>query len=90
MTQGLLVLASNSVLFAFLRPRTDLAYSITATCIPKQIPRYGMLFSRAYFVAIIFPSTPLSPKPPGTTTASAAYRLKYYIIKQVMEPVRFT
>ncbi|KAJ0853375.1 hypothetical protein HanRHA438_Chr14g0650461 [Helianthus annuus] len=78
MTQGCLVSGSNSVLFAFLRPRTDRAYSITAICIPRQIPRYGTLFSRAYLAAIIFPSTPRSPKPPGTTTASAAYTLTYF------------
>lgn len=71
MTQGVLVSGSNSVLVASCRPRTDRANSITAICIPKQIPRYGTLCSRAYFAASIFPCTPLSPKPPGTRTPLA-------------------
>ena len=45
------------------------AASITAICMPKQIPRYGILFSRAYLAALILPSVPRSPKPPGTNTA---------------------
>lgn len=71
MTQGFLVLESNSVLLASCRPRTDRANSITAICIPRQTPRYGILFSLAYFAARIFPCTPRSPKPPGTRTPSA-------------------
>lgn len=71
MTQGFSVFGSNSVLFASSSPRTDRANSITAICIPKHIPRYGILLSRAYFAAMIFPSTPLSPNPPGTSTPSA-------------------
>ena len=42
------------------------AASITAICIPKHIPRKGILFSLAYFIDNIFPSEPLSPNPPGT------------------------
>ena len=67
---GCFVFELNSVLWAPLSFKTFLAYSIRATCIPKQIPRYGILFSRAYLQARIIPSTPLSPKPPGTNTAS--------------------
>lgn len=50
---------------------TDLANSITEICIPKQIPRYGTLFSLAYFAANIIPLTPRSPNPPGTKTHAA-------------------
>jgi len=74
MTQGVLVSGLNSVLVASCRPRTDRAYSMTAICIPKQIPRNGTLCSRAYLAARIFPCTPLSPKPPGTRTPSAPCR----------------
>lgn len=74
MTMGVLVSGSNSVLFASCRPRTDRAYSMTAICIPRQMPRYGTLFSRAYLAARIFPCTPRSPKPPGTRTPLARCR----------------
>ena len=43
---------------------------MTAHCIPKHIPRNGILFSLAYFIAEIFPSIPLSPNPPGTKIPS--------------------
>ena len=59
------VLASNSVLFAFSKLHTFRANSIAAQCIPKHNPRYGILFSLAYFIASTFPSIPLSPNPPG-------------------------
>ena len=36
-----------------------------AICIPKQIPRKGILFSLAYLIAAILPSVPLLPNPPG-------------------------
>ena len=42
---------------------------------PRQIPKYGMLFSLAYLQAKIIPSIPLSPNPPGTKTASAFLRV---------------
>ena len=32
---------------------------------PKQIPKKGILFFLAKFIAAIFPSVPLLPKPPG-------------------------
>ena len=63
---GYLVSLSNSVLFAFFNLQTFLENSITAACIPKHIPKKGTLFSLAYFIAFIFPSIPLPPKPPGT------------------------
>ena len=59
-----------SDVFASLRPSTFLANSITVQCIPKQMPRNGILFSLAYWTAIILPSTPLVPKPPGTMIPS--------------------
>ena len=40
-TAGLRVLASNSVLFAPSLPSTLRANSITAICMPRQMPRYG-------------------------------------------------
>ena len=33
---------------------------------PKHIPKNGILFSLAYLIVSIFPSTPLLPNPPGT------------------------
>ena len=36
------------------------------SCIPRQRPRNGTLFSRAYLIAVILPSIPRSPNPPGT------------------------
>ena len=42
------------------------AYSTIASCMPRHKPRKGTLCSLAYWQARIFPSTPLSPKPPGT------------------------
>ena len=59
-----------SVELAFMRPTLFLAYSITAICIPKQIPRKGTLFNLAYEIAMIFPSIPLSPNPGATISPS--------------------
>lgn len=50
---------------------TFLAISITDICMPKQMPRYGTLFSLAYFAAKTIPFTPRSPNPPGTKTHAA-------------------
>lgn len=47
---------------------TFLANSTTASCIPRQMPKYGIPFVRAYVADKIFPWTPLSPNPPGTST----------------------
>ena len=57
---------SNSSEFAFVYPNTSLANSTTAICIPKHIPKNGILFSLAYFIVAILPSIPLLPNPPGT------------------------
>jgi hypothetical protein len=62
----------NSVESALLIPKTFRANSKTATCIPKHIPIYGTLFSRAYFAAAILPETPRTPKPPGTKIPSTS------------------
>ena len=42
------------------------AASITAICMPKQMPKYGTWRSRANCAARILPSAPRWPKPPGT------------------------
>jgi len=60
------VFGSSSTLCASWNPQTCLANSMMATCIPRQRPRYGTLFSLAYFAAEIIPSTPREPNPPGT------------------------
>ena len=64
------VSSANSVLLASVRPATWRAYSTTASCMPRQMPRNGTLFSRANWIARILPSTPRLPKPPGTRMAS--------------------
>ena len=65
---GYLPSGANSPDWAPVRPQTWRANSTTAICIPRQMPRKGTLFSRAYRMAAIFPSTPRLPKPPGTRT----------------------
>jgi hypothetical protein len=42
------------------------AHSTTASWKPRQMPRSGILRSRARLIAAIFPSVPRTPKPPGT------------------------
>ena len=64
------VSGSISVEFAPSRPQTWRANSETATCMPRQMPRYGIASSRATRQARIFPSQPREPKPPGTSTPS--------------------
>ena len=56
----------NSVELASGNLQTFLANSIIASCIPKQRPRNAILFSLAYLIALILPSIPLLPNPPGT------------------------
>ena len=51
-------------------PHTLRANSITADCMPRHRPRYGILFSRAYWIVRILPSTPREPNPPGTMIPS--------------------
>jgi len=41
---------------------------MTAHCNPKQMPRNGFNCVRAHSIAVILPSTPREPKPPGTRT----------------------
>ena len=48
---GCWVSGANSVLFASDKPQTLRAYSIVAQCIPRQIPKKGILFSRAKRIA---------------------------------------
>ena len=55
----------NSVEVASFNPHAFLANSITDNCIPKHNPKNGILFFLQYSIAIIFPSIPLLPKPPG-------------------------
>ena len=64
------VSGSISVEFAPSSPTTWRANSETATCMPRQMPRYGIPCSRATRQARIFPSQPREPKPPGTSTPS--------------------
>ncbi len=64
------VSGSISVEFAPSNPTTWRANSDTATCMPRQIPRYGMPRSRATWHARILPSQPREPNPPGTSTPS--------------------
>mmetsp|Transcript_9992 Transcript_9992/g.14066 ORF Transcript_9992/g.14066 Transcript_9992/m.14066 type:complete len:212 (+) Transcript_9992:177-812(+) len=59
-------------IFNTLRPN-----SIIAACIPIHIPKNGILFSRAYFIADIFPSKALSPNPPGTKIPSHFFNLSH-------------
>mmetsp|Transcript_14305 Transcript_14305/g.45132 ORF Transcript_14305/g.45132 Transcript_14305/m.45132 type:complete len:228 (-) Transcript_14305:727-1410(-) len=51
-----------------------LAYSMAMSCMPRQIPRKGVLVRRQCEMAAIMPSMPRLPKPPGTTTPSASRR----------------
>lgn len=61
---------STSVDAASLKPKTLRANSTTHICIPRHIPKKGMLCSRTYRIAWILPSSPLSPNPGATSTAS--------------------
>src|ERR1019366_7976399 len=65
------VFGSNSVEFASLMPQTLRAYSMTAHCIPRQIPKNGTFVSRARRIALSLPSMPRRPKPGPTRIASA-------------------
>ena len=64
------VFLSNSVELAPLFPNTFLENSIHAHCIPKHIPKKGILFSLTYLIEDILPSIPLSPNPGATITPS--------------------
>ncbi len=69
------VRGSNSVLLAPSRPRTSLENSMVATWNPRHTPRNGTPCSLAYLAAAILPSTPRTPKPPGTMTPWASPRI---------------
>jgi hypothetical protein len=56
----------NSVEEASASPAWFRAASITAICIPKQMPKNGTLRWRAKRTASIIPGVPRSPNPPGT------------------------
>ena len=56
----------NSVEDASGSPARLRAASITAICMPKQMPKNGTCCSRAKRTAAILPGVPRSPKPPGT------------------------
>ena len=73
----------NSIEFASSKPKTSLANSIIASCIPRQIPRYGILFSRANFMACILPKTPLSPKPPATKMPSTSFKSSFTLLSSI-------
>jgi hypothetical protein len=60
----------NSSLFASAICRIFRAYSIAMIWLPRHIPRYGILCSRAYCAVRIMPSIPRVPNPPGTHIAS--------------------
>ena len=59
-----------SVECASVNPMTLRANSMTAHCMPKQIPKKGTPFVRAYWMVSILPSTPLEPKPGATMIPS--------------------
>jgi hypothetical protein len=61
---------ANSEEFASFIFKRFFAISITANCIPRQIPKNGIWFSRANCTASIFPATPLEPKPGATSIPS--------------------
>ena len=65
------VSGSNSVEFAPSMPTTWRAKSATAICMPRQMPRNGIFCSRAIRDAVILPSIPRTPKPPGIRMPSA-------------------
>lgn len=62
---SMLCFSSNSSEVILLSFNIERANSIVIICIPRHRPKYGTLFSRAYFAAAIFPSIPLDPNPPG-------------------------
>ena len=71
------VCGSNSVLCAPASPATLRAYSMTASCMPRQMPRYGIVvLARDNGSPRIFPSTPRFPKPPGTRIASISFEAR--------------
>ena len=78
-----------SVLCAFERPMTLRANSITAHCIPRQIPKNGILFSRKYFIVVIFPSIPRSPKPGATKIPSKSFKRSFTLSEVIFSEDRW-
>lgn len=64
--------SSNSTLLAFSSLSTFLANSTTIHCSPRHIPKQGISLSLANLTALILPSTPLSPNPPGIRIPSTS------------------
>ena len=67
---------SNSVESAFSSPAMLRAYSMTMHCRPRHRPSVGILWVRAKVSAPILPSSPRTPKPPGTQIASTSLRCR--------------
>src|SRR6184192_2675831 len=78
------VVGSTSVELARSRPHTWRANSMTAICIPKQMPRKGIFCSRAQRTAVILPSVPRGPKPIGTRIASASHALREPVLLDLL------
>ena len=68
---------SSSLEPAFLIFRTFLANSITASCIPKHIPKNGIFICLANLIDIIFPSVPRLPKPPGISIPDTFFKFLF-------------
>lgn len=71
MMTGCSALAVNSSDTASLRLQSLRAASMTATCMPRQIPSMGIFLVRAQLAALIMPSVAREPKPPGIRMPSA-------------------
>ena len=54
----------------FYSPLRLLIDSKIANCIPKQIPKNGIFNFFEIFIALILPTVPSFPKPPGTSIPS--------------------
>src|SRR3546814_20387404 len=71
---GSLAFSFISVESACFNPRTFRPYSITAHCMPRHIHRKGMLFSRAYRMAVLFPYIPRLPNTGDTEIGRESVR----------------
>ena len=69
----------NSVDPALVILRTFRANSTIAICIPKHIPKKGILFCLAYLIAEIFPSVPLLPNPPGIRIPETFFNFSFIL-----------
>jgi hypothetical protein len=66
---------ANSLECESLMPHTFRANSMMAVCMPRQMPKNGSPVSRAVRIASTIPSTPRTPKPPGTRRPSYPARI---------------